>query len=1235
MKPVNLKIKGLNSFVEQQTIEFSKLTEKGLFGIFGPTASGKSTILDGITIALYGKVSRDTKEFVNTETNVVEISFDFEIGLGKSRKTYRAERSIKRLKTGNFKTAYARLIEINKENPDENNVLAEGPKDVEENIISIIGLKVEDFTRSVVLPQGKFNEFLKLTGKERRNMLERIFALEKYGTKLYEKIRTVRNENIKTLNELEGEMKGYENVGQEFHKGIKEKLDGLKEEEKELKTQKKSLDKEYEKQKAMWELQQEKNKYIEKQNLLNKQAEEIKNKREKFTKGTLALNVKPFIDNVDGTKKSLDLNQVELVKLNSDFLLISKKSNITKILYDKAWSYKNNELPILIEKEVSLKQATYIEEKISYLANEKDILLKKHIELSTSIKKENIKYANINANKTNKENQLLVIEEKLSEIEILPEYRENLYNTYNSELEVLAVAKNVEELKNKGEALKKASLGTELKHKETIILKENEGNKLAILERKSVEIANNFPGDNNLLLEKQEAYSTLRDCLEKAVENHKIKDELKEKYKNISGEKAKISLNIKNNLVTIESVKAQVKILEGEIRSIEREGLAAILASNLQEGNLCPVCGSEHHPKIAETIEDTVLEEKKSLKQNIELNLENLSKELQKDQIKFAEFLRDEEYINNQLLLVSAKIKDINIEEMLKEKNTSEKSLIEFKEKLNIYNKEKTELDSMLLKVRDGKNKIDMEEVKLGEGLRKENEALGQIDSELTSTLVRLKMLQGKYHLLNQELISGENLRMQEALCMREDLSRQGDSPQKEGSPLKEGINKQNQNCNITTLSIKDKMQRIKAIDNEVIKLTATMKKLRVELVILEKEKAEVDKSLRDFGSLKTEIETSGKEKKSEIDRLTKQIVELCGFTPSIATDFLEAITPKTEIEKVRNKIKDITLKEASLKDILEAENSEKQNVLTRKTSEENKNEMLLKMLTGGQERLNVSLKENLFETSTIACLYLIPRQTLILLEKEIKQYEQALSSILDNLQRLEKILQGKDIDVTLFEELKEKREIVGTFLEEKTKEIGAQFRALEEMERKIGEVKALLIKRGEVEHKLGLLRELDTLIQGNKFVEYVAMKQLKYISMEASERLKDITRGRYALELDADGAFVMRDDFNGGTRRETNTLSGGETFLTSLCLALALSSQIQLKGSAPLEFFFLDEGFGTLDTDLLDTVMNSLEKLHSSTLSVGIISHVEELRSRVPIKLIVSPAEQGQGGSKVKLEYT
>ena len=108
----------------------------------------------------------------------------------------------------------------------------------------------------------------------------------------------------------------------------------------------------------------------------------------------------------------------------------------------------------------------------------------------------------------------------------------------------------------------------------------------------------------------------------------------------------------------------------------------------------------------------------------------------------------------------------------------------------------------------------------------------------------------------------------------------------------------------------------------------------------------------------------------------------------------------------------------------------------------------------------------------------------------------------------------------------------------------------------------------------------------------------------------------------------------NGGQRRSVDSLSGGETFLTSLSLALALSSQIQLKGNSPLEFFFLDEGFGSLDTELLDVVMESLENLHSDKLSVGIISHVEELKNRVPVKLLVSPCDVGKG-SRVKIEYS
>src|SRR5690606_35793701 len=125
----------------------------------------------------------------------------------------------------------------------------------------------------------------------------------------------------------------------------------------------------------------------------------------------------------------------------------------------------------------------------------------------------------------------------------------------------------------------------------------------------------------------------------------------------------------------------------------------------------------------------------------------------------------------------------------------------------------------------------------------------------------------------------------------------------------------------------------------------------------------------------------------------------------------------------------------------------------------------------------------------------------------------------------------------------------------------------------------------------------------------------------------------RYAIEVDSAGGFIIRDDANGGVRRPVGTLSGGETFLTSLSLALALSAQIQLRGKYPLEFFFLDEGFGTLDPDLLETVVAALEKLHMDRLTVGVISHVPELRARLPRRLIVQGANVSGGGSTVLME--
>ena len=174
MRPIKLKIKGLNSFIEEQTIDFDKLTDRGLFGIFGPTGSGKSTILDGITLSLYGDLARKSSNYINTNCDTLSVSFEFQI-TSANIKRYKVERSFKRdKKTKGIKTAGAKLLDI----ANGELILAEKVREVDKSCEEIIGLSLDDFTRTVVLPQGKFSEFLKLEGKQRREMLERLFNLQ-------------------------------------------------------------------------------------------------------------------------------------------------------------------------------------------------------------------------------------------------------------------------------------------------------------------------------------------------------------------------------------------------------------------------------------------------------------------------------------------------------------------------------------------------------------------------------------------------------------------------------------------------------------------------------------------------------------------------------------------------------------------------------------------------------------------------------------------------------------------------------------------------------------------------------------------------------------------------------------------------------------------------------------------------------------------------------------------------
>lgn len=190
-----------------------------------------------------------------------------------------------------------------------------------------------------------------------------------------------------------------------------------------------------------------------------------------------------------------------------------------------------------------------------------------------------------------------------------------------------------------------------------------------------------------------------------------------------------------------------------------------------------------------------------------------------------------------------------------------------------------------------------------------------------------------------------------------------------------------------------------------------------------------------------------------------------------------------------------------------------------------------------------------------------------------------------------------------------------------------AEEKRLFTLKEKYKDLQAQLSQKEERRETCDKLRQL---LKGNKFLEFIASEYLQEICSTAGKTLLSLTNGRYFLKYE-EKEFKVGDNLDGGNVRTVKTLSGGETFLVSLSLALSLSSAICLKSLRPIEFFFLDEGFGTLDGKLVDTVMDVLGKL-SKTFAVGLISHVEELKHRIDNKIEVTGATETHG-STVKVQ--
>ena len=191
-----------------------------------------------------------------------------------------------------------------------------------------------------------------------------------------------------------------------------------------------------------------------------------------------------------------------------------------------------------------------------------------------------------------------------------------------------------------------------------------------------------------------------------------------------------------------------------------------------------------------------------------------------------------------------------------------------------------------------------------------------------------------------------------------------------------------------------------------------------------------------------------------------------------------------------------------------------------------------------------------------------------------------------------------------------------------------------------------------EIKEEMTLLQELSVLsdvLNGDSdnklsIERYVLQSYLRKILNVANLTLKKLTKGRYTFALrDAKqsskkktGLEIDIFDDNVGQLRGVNTLSGGESFIASLTLALALAEVIQSEsGGVKIDAMFIDEGFGSLDEEALETAIRALETMGGSNRLIGIISHVNELKERIPQQLKISVSKDNRSHATPQLEFT
>jgi exonuclease SbcC len=1226
MKILSIRLKNLNSLKGEYHISFeeSPLKDSGLFLITGNTGAGKSTILDAITLALFGLVPRFEDMNINKKENQIlthgskscyaEVEFE-SMGI-----VYRSKWSLRKTRTGSFSESKREIAELS---PDRLNskILATKKKKVDALVEELLGgLDFKRFTRSVLLAQGEFAQFLKGT-KDRSTILERItnsdryskisiaaFERHKEAQLELEKLRE-QNSNIQLLSPeekvfleeqlalLEGQQQEQEKalVQQQEELQVIQKLDNLKVEQEQLSLRLEQLLVQKTAAQPSFDQLNLHQKAIEFKPALDELELTIKNHR------TVLTEIETLQKATQSTTEELTNRSQQQKKLDSAKQTAKENFLAFEKIYDQVVKLDTQ---LESEKKVALTLQKELKESSTLITNKTSLITKNQAEKKVLLE------AQLNTTTWLKEHQLYAaLVDSDTIFELKNQYKD--LQKYQEALQAITKKQTTTQDRVKNLDTQAQQLTTALK-KNQVTLTEEQAIYLQLCKKYKLDTALSYETHLTAIQENSSDTDQLLQALTSVEEERKKHQELLveviESDESISSKQIEFEF-LDGLFLKHEEALNQARKLEDYYELVYQEQQAkndlSAFRGKLKEGDECPLCFSVEQP-FRKLDVDINFALKKA-----DQDRKNAKKEREKVEQTYSE------NTNHQRLIFS------NIQDLQKKKVQLLNDLTLVEENIRFIIEQKKLFIAPLIHKKDAlKEKIADTSALVKEYVELER-ALVKIQQKIQNSKKDEELINSKLHQNTLQLKDFKQQQTEQALEQTHYTT--------EFKKAQTFIEKQ-----LANYQLKDQLpkaiERLEQRKNKYVEQVEWQQKQLTQLQNIDLQIKNIQEQLKETQEHFDSKKLVWEKHQEAFDTLKTKRFDLFGEDSIQATK----IAKTTELEKL-NRILEENLKALQHLEQLQAKN-------TGVLSEKEKQAVLLEALVSEKQPLLLKAIQAIgLEDLTALKASLLDKVTAQTIAQKQQDLQQAINATLEkqsnNKLHQDTILDALTTPLAEKESLLEQHQLLQQQIKTLLQEIGSTKEKLRHQATQEEKNKALLDKinayKKEVE-RWGVLKEVIGSSDGKKFRVFAQSITLKKLIHLANQHLRYFINGRYYLEKrlaeyqDRRPNDILEidivDTFQANNKRPLNTLSGGESFLASLALALGLSDLA--GGNATIESLFIDEGFGTLDTDTLQVAIRALQTLESKGKTIGVISHIEQLKQNIPTQIHV--VKKGGGFSQL-----